>query len=144
MNALRVRDAWARARATVSPLDFARLVLGFRPGEEQARILREAVRFRNIGLNCSRQWGKSTVVTVLPVGPAARQAGETVRKVRGFLKILGTRARGGEGASGRGGVAEWVADYCVAGGIRRDCPQVIRRAEMFSRGRNSRPRKVFE
>ena len=110
MKVLRFRDAWARARATVSPLDFARLVLGFRPSPEQARILREAVRFRNIGLNCSRQWGKSTVVTVLVVGPAARQAGEPVRKVRGFLKMLGMRAWWGEGASGRGGVAEWVAD----------------------------------
>ena len=67
MKVLRFRDAWERARATVSPLDFARLVLGFRPGEEQARILREAVRFRNIGLNCRRQWGKSTVVAVLAV-----------------------------------------------------------------------------
>lgn len=111
MKALRFRDAWERARATVSPLDFARLVLGFRPGEEQARILREAVRFRNIGLNCSRQWGKSTVVavlavhrlvmepgvTVLVVGPAARQAGETVRKVREFLKMLGMRTKGEKG-----------------------------------------------
>ena len=104
-------SAWERARATASPLEFAKLMLGFRPDEPQARILKEALRYRNIGLNCSRQWGKSTVVavlavyrlvmepgvTVLVVGPAARQAGETVRKVRAFLRVLGLRTRGDKG-----------------------------------------------
>ena len=83
-------------------------VLGFRPDAAQARILSEAPRFRRIALNCSRQWGKSTVVAVLAVyrllmepgatvlvaGPAARQSGETLRKVRAFLRVLGIKVRG--------------------------------------------------
>ena len=96
-----------RAWLMASPLDFARMVLGFWPDEPQARVLREALNFRRIGLNCSRQWGKSTVVAVLAVfrlvmeagtmvlvvGPVMRQAGETVTKVRKFLRVLGLKTR---------------------------------------------------
>ena len=101
-------SVYSYVAAMRNPLTFAEEILGFMPDEAQARVLREAVRFRNIGMNCSRQWGKSTVVavlalyrllmdagtTVLIVGPAERQAGETVLKVRGFLKKLRIKTRG--------------------------------------------------
>ena len=71
-------------------------------------MLRRAPGFREIVLNCSRQWGKSTIVavlvvhrmlteagvTVVVVGPGARQSGETVQKVRRFLKVMGMKTRG--------------------------------------------------
>jgi Helicase len=61
-----------------------------------------------MALNCNRQWGKSTLAailavhrvfthpgaTVLIVAPAARQSGETLRKVEGFLGKLGIRSTG--------------------------------------------------
>ena len=101
--ASRSERAWLMA----SPVDFARKMLGFWPDEAQERVLRESLNFRQIGLNCSRQWGKSTVVAVLAVfrlvmdagttvlvaGPVRRQAGETVTKVRKFLRVLGVKTR---------------------------------------------------
>jgi hypothetical protein len=92
----------------MSPLEFAREVLGFRPDPPQARVLERAPQVRQIKLNCSRQWGKSTVAavlavhrlvmqpgsTVLIVGPGARQSGETLRKVADFLAVMGVKTRG--------------------------------------------------
>lgn len=97
--------------AAVSPLEFARRFLGFWPDEAQARVIERAPDFRQMALNCSRQWGKSTVAavlavhrlffvpgaTVLVVGPSGRQSGETLRKVAAFLKapgMAGVRTRG--------------------------------------------------
>jgi hypothetical protein len=56
-------------------------------------------------LNCSRQWGKSTVtaaravhraycIPVMVVSPTARQSGEFLRKAAGFARRLGIRPRG--------------------------------------------------
>jgi hypothetical protein len=59
-------------------------------------------------LNCSRQWGKSTVTAAkavhqawtaaesltLVVTPSARQSGEFLRKAAGFVRRLGVRAKG--------------------------------------------------
>jgi hypothetical protein len=98
-------EGLSRALAGLNALEFARKALGFEPDEAQARVLERAWEFRQIGLNCSRQWGKSTIaavlavqrmvmepgVTVLVVGPSARQSGETVRKVREFLGAMGFR-----------------------------------------------------
>jgi hypothetical protein len=89
-------------------LEFARLFLNFHPDPPQARVLERAPHFRQIALNCSRQWGKSTIVavlivhrlffvprsTVLIVGPSGRQSGETLMKVKEFLRVLGLRTRG--------------------------------------------------
>jgi len=99
-----------RALVSMSPLAFARDVLGFQPSEAQAMVLDRAPEFRQIALNCGRQWGKSTVAavlaahrltmdegcTVLVVAPSARQSGETLRKVREFLAVMrmGGKARG--------------------------------------------------
>ena len=71
---------------------FARHQLGFVPDPHQARILASEER-RGL-LNCTRQWGKSTVAAVkalhhafrqrsclvLVVSPSLRQSGEFVRK----------------------------------------------------------------
>ena len=91
--------------AGFNPLAFARTYLGFMAEGPQADVLERAPKYRVIALNCSRQWGKSTVaavlavarllarpgVTVLLVGPVARQSGETLLKVRHFLKVLGVK-----------------------------------------------------
>jgi len=89
-------------------LEFARRFLAFYPDEPQTRVLDRAPGFRQIALNCSRQWGKSTVAAVLVVhrlffvpkslvlivGPSGRQSGETMLKVRDFLSTLGIKLRG--------------------------------------------------
>ena len=94
--------------AAISPLEFARRFLNFYPDEAQGRVLRKLPDFRQVALNCSRQWGKSTIAavwivhrlyftagcTVLIVGPSGRQSGETLRKVKSFLAVLGTQTRG--------------------------------------------------
>lgn len=85
---------------------FARERLGFEPDEQQARVLREDAR-RGL-LNCTRQWGKSTVTAAkavhraytragsltLVVSPSARQSGEFLRKAAGFARRLEIRPRG--------------------------------------------------
>ena len=87
------------------PCSFARR-LGFVPDAVQARVLDRCVH-RGI-LNCSRQWGKSTVTAimalhrawseegslVLVASPSGRQSGEFVRKVSSFVRMLGIRPRG--------------------------------------------------
>jgi hypothetical protein len=97
----------------LNPLRFARECLGFHPDAPQARILERALDFHRIGLNCSRQWGRSTVaavlavyqmvtqegVTVLVVGPSQRQAGETVEKARKFLRRMGLKRLPGDGVN---------------------------------------------
>ena len=93
--------------ATLNPVFFAREFLGFHPEPAQEKLLRASNPFKRIGLNCNRQWGKSTIaailiahrlythpgVTVLIVAPAGRQSGETLRKVEGFLVALHLQLR---------------------------------------------------
>ena len=85
---------------------FARERLGFEPDVTQARVL-NAQANRGI-LNCTRQWGKSTITAILAVhrayftreslviavSPSARQTGEFVRKAKRFAVKLGIKARG--------------------------------------------------
>jgi hypothetical protein len=80
--------------------------LGFRPDAWQARVLGSRAR-RGI-LNCTRQWGKSTVTAVmaverawkeagsltLVVSPSARQSGEFLKKAAGFAGRLGVKPKG--------------------------------------------------
>jgi phage FluMu gp28-like protein len=80
--------------------------LGFTPDDKQARVLSTTIH-RGI-LNCTRQWGKSTIsaakavhqaisepgsLTVV-VSPSARQSGEFVRKAAGFARKLGIKTKG--------------------------------------------------
>ena len=87
---------------------FARHFLGFDPEPAQEKVLRAAACHKRLVLNCNRQWGKSSISailathrlvmrpgsTVLVVAPVGRQSGETLRKVQGFLGVLGLRTRG--------------------------------------------------
>jgi hypothetical protein len=80
--------------------------LGFEPDREQALVLGSSSK-RGL-LNCSRQWGKSTITAAkavyhactepesltLVVSPSARQSGEFVRKAEGFARRQGMRVKG--------------------------------------------------
>ena len=93
-------------RDSVDAVRFARERLGFDPDPVQTELLRSGTK-RGL-LNCTRQWGKSTVTailalhfaltheeaTVIVASPSARQSGEFLRKVRGFARRLGERGRG--------------------------------------------------
>src|SRR2546429_2722771 len=87
------------------PVLFSREMLGFSPDEQQEKVLRGGKR----GIvNCTRQWGKSTVTAAkavhrahsvpgsltLVLTPGARQSGEFLRKVKNFVRRLGVRVRG--------------------------------------------------
>ncbi|MBI4910104.1 MAG: hypothetical protein HY820_41185, partial [Acidobacteria bacterium] len=88
-----------------SPADLA-AALQLSPDPIQSDLLTDpALR---IIINCCRQWGKSTVTAVkaihqaltnpnslsLVLSPSARQSGEFLNKVRGFLPQLGIPIRG--------------------------------------------------
>jgi hypothetical protein len=104
-SVIRPRPRAAHA-AIGHPVTFARERLGFTPDPKQADIL--AGSNRRLLVNCSRQWGKSTVTAakalhvalsrpeslVLIASPTLRQSGEFVRKVKSFMFRLGIRPRG--------------------------------------------------
>lgn len=91
----------ALLRHCVNPASFAREVLAFEPDATQTKVL-ESNPHRLL-LNCNRQWGKSTLSSILIshraifsagslsiiVGPSERQSAETMRKVAGFLRNAG-------------------------------------------------------
>ena len=80
--------------------------LGFEPDALQAAVLDSTAK-RGI-LNCTRQWGKSTVLALkavhraftvagsftLVASPSSRQSGEFLRKAAGFLATLKIKRRG--------------------------------------------------
>src|ERR1700728_1915188 len=86
-------------------VEFARTRLGLEPDEPQAAVLRSTSR-RGI-LNCTRQWGKSTVSVakalhraltvpkclVLVASPGERQSGEWVRKAEDMLSLMDVPVR---------------------------------------------------
>jgi hypothetical protein len=88
------------------PVDFARSLLNFQPDPRQCAVLDPSIE-QGI-LNCTRQWGKSTIIAVkavhhaftrpeslvLAVSPSLRQSAEFVRKAAAFLRHLGIRRRG--------------------------------------------------
>jgi hypothetical protein len=89
-----------------SPAEWVQKSLGFAPDLTQKRVLNTVAK-RGV-LNCTRQWGKSTVTAAkavhqawsrkgsltIVVSPTARQSGELVRKASGFANRLGIRAKG--------------------------------------------------
>ena len=99
-------ESAAFSRHLVDVVAFARDSLAFVPDPDQTLALDPAIR-RGL-LNCCRQWGKSTTVSVRAVhqafhhpesltivaSPSARQSAEFVRKASGFLRKLGILPRG--------------------------------------------------
>ena len=92
--------------------EFALEKLGFAADDRQRAVLDSQAK-RGI-LNCTRQWGKSTVLAVkavhrawtkagslvLVASPSERQSGEFLRKAAEFLRKLGVKRRGdGDNAS---------------------------------------------
>ncbi|WP_031499731.1 terminase large subunit domain-containing protein [Bryobacter aggregatus] len=91
--------------ARLDPATFASKFLGIEPDGKQAIVLRTPAR--QLILNCSRQWGKSTVSSILAlhqayftpkslvlvVSPTLRQSGELIRKIIGYLPALGIRKK---------------------------------------------------
>ena len=106
-------------------VDFARRRLGFDPDAKQSLMLGKRIR-RGL-LNCSRQWGKSTVAAakavhqaestpqslVVVLSPGARQSAELLRKAGVFVAV-GYPAEGGWGQSDVAAVSERVADCGIA------------------------------
>ena len=103
------RGAPAVRGAPAEPRDaaeWARLRLGFDADRTQEWVLTSR-RQRGL-LNCTRQWGKSTVAAAkavhhcytqaesltLVVSPSARQSGELVRKAAGFAQRLRMKVKG--------------------------------------------------
>ena len=96
--------AKTRPPGILDAVRFARERLGFEPDPEQARALRGG---RRGILLCSRQWGKTTVITakavhraisvpgslVLVLSPGLRQSGEFLRKAASYLRRLGMPVR---------------------------------------------------
>ena len=86
--------------------EWVRARLKFEPDAAQERVL--AANTKRGLLNCSRQWGKSTVTAAmavrqafteagsltLVVSPSARQSGEFLRKAGEFVQKLGIRPKG--------------------------------------------------
>jgi hypothetical protein len=95
-----------RPTTRIDEVEFAITRLGFQPDERQAEVLRSPAK-RGI-LNCSRQWGKSTVMAakalyrvctvpgslVLVSSPSKRQSSEWMRKARRMVMRMGIKPRG--------------------------------------------------
>ena len=95
----------ARAEAGTAA-EWVRRELGFEADETQRRVLNSSSR--RVLLNCTRQWGKSTVTAAkavhqawivpgsltLVVSPSARQSGEFLRKAEEFVRRLKVKPRG--------------------------------------------------
>jgi len=85
---------------------FAEVALGFKPDARQKELL--ACDAKQVLLNCSRQWGKSTVAAIKAVhrahflaeslvivaSPTERQSAEFLLKARHFMKRLKIPVRG--------------------------------------------------
>lgn len=105
-RAIEADDGKRKAAAETTADDWVRERLGFEPDRWQSKVLMGNVK-RGV-LNCTRQWGKSTVTAakavheahenpdslVLVVSPSGRQSGEFLRKAATFTAKLGIRPRG--------------------------------------------------
>ncbi len=101
----RKRRAGTRRPDNSDAVEFVRRRLGIEPDEQQQRVLQGGKRGI---LNCTRQWGKSTITAakavhraytrpgslVLAASPTERQSGEFLRKASTMVRTLGLAARG--------------------------------------------------
>lgn len=99
-------EAPALPEAPPCPLEFARTILNFQPDPKQAAVL--ASRANEGIVNCSRQWGKSTLMAILALHKALsqphglilflaqgkRQSRELLAKVEVFLDQLAIKRKG--------------------------------------------------
>jgi hypothetical protein len=106
INARRGQGPATGLRRRHDAAEWARTELGFAADEAQAEVLRSTKK-RGL-LNCTRQWGKSTVTAAkaihqavhfpesltVVVSPSARQSGEFLRKATGFARKLGIKPKG--------------------------------------------------
>ena len=90
----------------LDPVSFAQDRLAFNPDPTQSLLLGSQPQY--VILNCTRQWGKTTLTAaqavftawhepdslILILSPSARQSAELVRKAGRFLSRLGVRPRG--------------------------------------------------
>ena len=101
---------WRKGETTVGeeiPVSvWAHRAFGFEADAAQARVLDS--RSKRVVLNCTRQWGKSTVTAlkavheaitqreslIVAVSPTARQTGEFLRKARGFVRRMRVTVKG--------------------------------------------------
>ena len=100
---------WTRREASGRIADaarFAEAALEFQPDAQQRELL--SCDAKQVLLNCTRQWGKSTVAAIKAVhrahsfadglvvvaSPTERQSAEFLLKARHFMKRLGVPARG--------------------------------------------------
>jgi hypothetical protein len=93
------------AKHALSASMFAREMLGFTPDAKQMLALDAPAK--RVVLNCTRQWGKSTVTAakavhraytrpkslIVVTAPAGRQSAEFVLKASQFMDELGVRVR---------------------------------------------------
>src|SRR6266851_318524 len=100
-----IKSKKPKPRPVIDVVEFARTRLGIEPDARQMEVLRSDSK-RGI-LNCSRQWGKSTVAAVkavhraftrpgsliLVASRAQRQSSELLRKISGMLVTLDIRPR---------------------------------------------------
>jgi hypothetical protein len=100
-----IRESTA-SEPKIDAVTFARTKLRFEPDEKQMEVLLSSEK-RGI-LNCSRQWGKSTVTAakaihraytrpgalVLVASPSERQSAEFLRKASELVRRLGIKPRG--------------------------------------------------
>jgi hypothetical protein len=96
----------SEARRMMSAATFARECLGFEPDAKQAEALDCGAK--QVIINCSRQWGKSTVTAakavhvahtrpeslVIVASRAERQSNEFLRKAQSFVRRLGLPVKG--------------------------------------------------
>ena len=100
------RTADAELPEAGSAADWVRRELAFEPDAAQQRVLNSTSR--RVLLNCTRQWGKSTVTAAkavhqamtvdgsltLVVSPSGRQSGEFLRKAEEFVRRRKIKPRG--------------------------------------------------
>ena len=124
---------------------FARERLGIEPDAKQCAFL--ASEAKEGILNCSRQWGKSTMAAVKAVhramtrpgslvvvaSPTEAQSAEMVMKARGMCRDMNVRVKGEDGAA-VGGAEERVEDFGIAGQAGVDTRAVVGFDADFGRG----------
>ena len=91
---------------SVGIVEFVRTRLRFEPDQRQCEVLES--KAKQMILNCTRQWGKSTVAAakavhraysrprslILATSPTARQSGELLRKAADMVATLGIQPKG--------------------------------------------------